>query len=410
MEGKRQWMAFSGCLVMAFLVVGLCNNTWSLYIADVTEKLDIGRGAFTFTNSISSVVSAVLILCYGRLHAWLGVRRLAIIGAACGLAAYLLYATAVGVTQLYLAAVLYGALLAGCANSTVAVLINGWFQARVGMLLGIIYAGTSVGGTVFNPLIAAIINKWGFRAGYGVTAAAVAVVLAVLVAFVREAPCYEKRGDAAREDLPGLPFAQVLRTPRFWLTVVMSALVGLCLVPIQTTIAAHLGDQGHSLLFASAMLSVFYAVSALTKIPMGILADKAGLRTAYAVAVLALAVAAAALTRAGSAAGCVLAALSAGVGIVIMTVLNALIPPLQFGYRDMPQVNGVYGAVTMGSTAVGVYAANAVFDRVGSYLPVYLTYLILLGAALVLAVLVLPGRAGGTYGKEVCTDGNAVGR
>ena len=95
---------------------------------------------------------------------------------------------------------------------------------------------------------------------------------------------------------------------------------------------------------------------------------------------------------------------------MIMTVLNALIPPLQFGYRDMPQVNGVYGAVTMGSTAVGVYAANAVFDRVGSYLPVYLTYLILLGAALVLAVLVLPGRAGGTYGKEVCTDGNAVGR
>ncbi|MFQ6718931.1 MFS transporter, partial [Bordetella pertussis] len=86
--------------------------------------------------------------------------------------------------QLAIAALVSGASWAALGAAAINALIEPWFVVRRPAALGMAYNGASVGGIVFSPLWALLIQAWGFAWAAGVVGASMVLVIAVLASLV----------------------------------------------------------------------------------------------------------------------------------------------------------------------------------------------------------------------------------
>jgi MFS family permease len=151
---------------------------------------------FGWTRGTTSLALSVNILLYGltgpfagSLMARVGVRRVV-------LAALVLLATGVAIAPLITHAwqlvALWG-LVIGVGTGLIAVVlaatvVNRWFVARRGMVLGILTASASTGQLVFLPILAQANARFGWRAAALVIAGAVAALIPLVAWLLRERP------------------------------------------------------------------------------------------------------------------------------------------------------------------------------------------------------------------------------
>ena len=69
-----------------------------------------------------------------------------------------------------------------------ATIVNRWFVARRGLAMGILTASTATGQLIFLPILAALIQRQGWRPGVLVVAAAAALMIPVVLLLLRERP------------------------------------------------------------------------------------------------------------------------------------------------------------------------------------------------------------------------------
>ncbi|WP_413790017.1 MFS transporter [Bordetella pertussis] len=114
--------------------------------------------------------------------------------------------------QLAIAALVSGASWAALGAAAINALIEPWFVVRRPAALGMAYNGASVGGIVFSPLWALLIQAWGFAWAAGVVGASMVLVIAVLPAWsLRARRPIRGRRRTARRSRPARP--QTRRRP-----------------------------------------------------------------------------------------------------------------------------------------------------------------------------------------------------
>ncbi|AOB29066.1 MFS transporter [Bordetella bronchiseptica] len=86
--------------------------------------------------------------------------------------------------QLAIAALASGASWAALGAAAINALIEPWFVVRRPAALGMAYNGASVGGIIFSPLWALLIQAWGFAWAAGVVGASMVLVIGVLAGLV----------------------------------------------------------------------------------------------------------------------------------------------------------------------------------------------------------------------------------
>src|SRR6185436_1695442 len=69
-----------------------------------------------------------------------------------------------------------------------ATIVNRWFVARRGLAMGILTASTATGQLLFLPLLAAMIERNGWRFGILIVASAAALMIPIVVTLLRESP------------------------------------------------------------------------------------------------------------------------------------------------------------------------------------------------------------------------------
>ena len=171
---------------------------------------------FGWLRTTTSAALSINILMYGltgpfagSLMARVGVRRVV-------LSALVLLASGVAIAPLirdrWQLVALWG-LGIGVGTGLVAVVlaatvVNRWFVARRGMVLGILTASASTGQLVFLPMLARTTERHGWRVAVLVVAAIVAALIPLTAWLLRESP--ERMGlraYGAPDDLPGSPVA-----------------------------------------------------------------------------------------------------------------------------------------------------------------------------------------------------------
>ena len=179
------WIMFVAlCIIMLFACC-FTFNTASIYYTAVGSEFGVGSASVGLSMTIIYATACVANLLWaGKVLETVDVRIVLTI--ACGLVgvALLVMSNAQSIYWFYAAGVLLGIANAWLLWLIVPVMVGRWFKKNTGTLIGIAMAMTSIGGTVFSPMLSQVITNIGWRTGYLIEALIVLIVcvpLSILV-------------------------------------------------------------------------------------------------------------------------------------------------------------------------------------------------------------------------------------
>src|SRR3954465_4085398 len=191
--------------------------TFGLFLGPVTTEFGWDRATFSSSLLVGHGCAAAAYPFLGRAIDRYGIRRVS-------LTSILLFALSFASLSLtrpspvvFIAmSGLVGVLSAGQAPLPYAKAVSSWFDERRGLALGIAMTGIGIGGTLVPQFARAVIDTYGWRAGYvGLGALTVVVAFPVVAIFIRE-PDREARAASYGEGvLPGLTVGESVRSSDF---------------------------------------------------------------------------------------------------------------------------------------------------------------------------------------------------
>lgn len=146
-----RWCIFAVCILWE-LVLSSLTLPDSVYVVPVTAALGFSRTQFTLVFSIRSMVQLAGSLCYGKLYQKYGTKPLMILGVGLLALGYFLYAGASSLWVFYLSAVAEGIATSLISASAMTIILGTWFDRSAGLIFGVIFAGSSIGGAALSSL------------------------------------------------------------------------------------------------------------------------------------------------------------------------------------------------------------------------------------------------------------------
>ena len=290
------WMIVTIIAIMQ-MVGSSIRMAFGVFIYPLSDEFGWSQGSITLAYALSSIVTALVSPLAGSLGDRFGARKSMMLGCTMFIGGMLLIGLVNQVWQFYLT---FGVLL-GVAQAVFLVpLIPSamtWFRRHLGVGMGFLMAAWGLGPALTAPIMGFMIQQLGWRDTFWVTAAASAVIMAVLIAKYSNRPA--DRGLEPYGALPGDPpasrrapsvdrvklFTRFMRhTKAYWnlssihfLGCVGHAVILVYIVPIAI-------EEGISVVVAAGLLTVLSGVSIGTRLATPVLSDYVGPKTVMTVA------------------------------------------------------------------------------------------------------------------------------
>ena len=383
-----KWVIAGACFLMVLISLGFCSSNRSLYLAAITEALEIKRGAFAVTDTFRFLSTSIINIFFGTLIAKFGVKKMIGTGFASLIISTLIYAHASSLWLFYLGGCFLGIGLAFSTTAMVGCVVKRWFHEHTGKVMGAILAANGVGGAlaaqIVTPMIYAEGDPFGYRSAYRLIAVILAVTAVAVLLLIREkAPASpDQKADAAEKggqaDPSGIDFRTAVHTPRFYFVLGSIFFTGLVLQGINSMAATHMKDVGLDAGYVALVLSIYSLALTGCKFLTGFLYDRYGLRTTAL-----LADAATVLTvlllyfLTNSPAGKVMAMVYAFVSALAMPLETIMLPLFAmgiFGGKDYDKILGIFVSFSTAGMALGAPLINGFYDAFSSYRPMLIIY------------------------------------
>ncbi len=399
LKRNYHWVITLVLLLELAVFGGILNNVLSLYIIPVTEELGISRGSFSLAMSIRPFIGFFATLFSGVLLVKFGYRKLVsgfLLAAALG---FCLLGAARQTGMLALAAALLGLGEAFCTTPAASRLVNSWFYSRQGTVLGLVSASTGLGGSLFSILMTQVIGRSGWRWSFFLSAILIAATAGLLLLLARDHPSdmglqpygmgthhAQKPRRGSRDHWQGYEARQVLRKPSFYLMALVVFLSCACIYATYSVIVPHLQDRGMGPSDAAAIQSIMLLCLAGAQLLCGFLGDHLGIRPVVLSCMLCCTAGLLLMALVKSFALAVVAAALFSVGVVMTSITTPLLSSALYGYRPQGSILGVFMAMIPASSVIASPIVNSIYDRIGSYTPIFLSTA---GLGAVAAVLML---------------------
>ncbi len=384
LERKRfdyKWVILAACFFMTFTSLGFCSSNKGLYLAAITDALKIPRSLFTLRDSTRYVASALLNLCFGFLISKFGVRKLVAFGFLMLSACMFVDSVASNVLQFYASGAMLGLGLAFTTGTMTSSIIRRWFKKDIGKYTGIVYAANGIGGALAAQIVSPMINEagnpFGYRNAYRLVACVMLISGIVIVAVLREHPkgetqtTYEETSQKRGHGWVGMEYRQAVKRPTFYLAGVTVLLTGFMLQGISSAYNAHLKDIGIDPGYIATIASVSSLLLTGSKLLIGVMYDKLGLRTVMPIcqisAVLAFAVLLLINTSAFGMSMTVAYTVFKTLALPLETLMIPLIVYDLFGDASADKILGVFLSLNYTGYAIGEPIINLCYDVLGSY-------------------------------------------
>lgn len=393
-ESWRAWVGL-GIGVLAVSAHSALSFGMSPLLKPITEDLAWSRsqyaGAMNFRLALLMLVAPIA----GQLVDRLGARVVLAAGAlAMGLGTVAL-SSVESLTELYAISVLIGPGQACIGSVAGSALVLRLFRRQRGLAIGVLNGGDNLITSGVHVGAAALLVEVGWRDTLSTLGAAY-LGLGVLIFLVlraedgasTEAGASRGAGAAAdrvsRARLRELPWG----APALWLVIATYVLVYAFITSIGIHFPAFQRDLGRSAEAAARIYGLSTLIGAGGSVLIGWLTARTSARSALLLVVAGLAATSVVLwTPAVGTAGYYAWAVVYGVVNAGAVALLALVLDELFGPRQIGRLMGVAMVFCMAGTIAGNWFSAAVFDRLGSYTPVWETYTLLMLAALVPALL-----------------------
>ena len=398
------WIIVFVMMLQTTVYGGLGNNFISIYIIPITEDLGISRGDFSLAVSIRSVVVFIAMIFSGPIFQKFGIKKPIIGGLIAICLGYTLLSICDTPVTISLASVVIGlgeAFIGATAASRVA---KTWFHRHQGSIIGLITACTGLGGGVFSVVLSKIIEINGWRFSRLVSGASVFVTIVLAVLLLREKPADIGLSPYAEGYIPkkkvhhhedahwaGYTTQQLLRKPTFYLAIITFLFSGVSLYAAFNIIAPYFQDQGMSASDSAYLNGLMLIFLALFKFACGSLSDKIGAKSVCVICMVFSVISLWMLPIADTVVEATIAVLLYSVSLPMLMVMISLVTYPLFGYLSYNATLGIFQAMPTLGSVIAVPMANAVYDTMGSYIPVFhgagLLSAIALGMLLLLYVL-----------------------
>lgn len=286
----RAWYMLAGCCLLQGGAMGLVNNCRGIFISPVTSDLGFSMSSFTLYMFVSAVCGCIVMPFVSRMFERIDSRLL--LGGAGLLFSGSVFSMGFADSILFfqIAGVVQGISGAFLMFYPAPFILGNWFYKKSGLAVGISAAVAGLAGVLGNPLGNAIIRTFGWRVGFfafGILS--LLMTLPVSVFLLRRSPedagCRpygaEDAAALAGESCPlgGVPSARAKRESAFWLLI----LAGL-LAAFTCSYYAHLSPLGiyfgYGSVAGALMVSCSMAGNVASKLLLGQLYDRFGLRIA----------------------------------------------------------------------------------------------------------------------------------
>lgn len=398
---RNRWWIVVASFMAQLVGSGAINIfAFSVLLKPIANDLALGRGVLSSALLLSTCLTAVGCLSFGRLFDRGRIRAILLPA----IALFALSVAALGLLRPSLAIVytLFGfSGLFGTGQTPLGYskVISQWFNKERGLALGVLYAGIGTGGFLVAQLTRVLINGFGWRnACLGLGIAIFLISFLPVAIFVREPDSVVsariREGQDSRQSkvMFGLAAPEVLRSWQFWMLGLAISLIVLTANGALIHAVALLTDRGVSLSMATAALSAAGLAMIVGGMLSGYCLDR--FFGPY-VAIVCVAVAIIGIGLLGSGAG--------GAAPIAGTILcgfangaeGNLLPYFvsrYFGLRSFGQIFGYLFAVFMISVGVGPLLLGFSFDRWHSYGPMLVGFEFVLLIACVIFLRLGPYR------------------
>ena len=382
------WWIVAYCFAMYFVVLGF-NATLALFQIPMAEGLGVERTAISVIPMIIGITVLVFSMIYGAISSRFGIRPLIIFGTAVVGVGYLIMSRTDSIYVMYACAVGIGMAYAFTTTIPLTAIISNWFIERRGMVIGIVFAASGVGGMVFNPLIGGLIDSMGWEMAImiqGIIVLAIGMPAALLIVEKPEQRNLKALGQgedhSSETEVHGLEASEVYGSISYWLTAVGVFIMGICIQTILYNAPAYFNEIGLTSLRISQIMGATFGVNALMKIVYGRINDRAGVITVLAIIIVTYFTGISALLMLPVAMVQWAFPVLCGSALVLLSVPLPLFIQRLFGEKSYSVVMGpIIAALALG-TAVGPVIGSAVYDATSSYSPAF----IICAAIMVVAV------------------------
>ena len=275
--------------------------------------------------------------------------------------------------------------------------INRWFSKHKGLAITLVHTGGTLGGfaaaRVLDKVIRSLNGNW--RAGWWLMAGLSAVCAVLSLLFVRESPADlgqfpdgvapdNRAADTAMAAAtPRVPargvykttdewtLGEAVRTPALWLYVV--SLLGFSAgYPLYLAHGvSHLKDLGFTPAAAASSISIMLLCALFGTLLFATVADRIEPRLVWSAASVVFAIGMLLAMRASGSAGLYLYAILMGTSFGASFSAMMVLPANYFGVKAYPSVISSVMVVGTVAGAAGAALSGIVFDRHGSYTPVF---------------------------------------
>lgn len=280
------------CLIMA-VNVGLVMSCAGIFYQPISRELDISVGKFGLYMSFNYLTSTFMLSVAGRLMERFSVRLLLTLASAVLGVCLLAMSTFNAVWQFYAAGSVIGICMAFLLYLSFPTLINRWFNVRVGFFIGVCSAASGIGGILFNPIGARLIENYGWRTTYlifgGIILLLVTPLLGVLL---RSRP--EDKGllafgtqtqRQATAPAVGVDYARAIKMPVFY-ALLLFALLIISVSTLNLFIPNYVVGMSYSLEQASFAASAVMVGVTIGKVALGMINDQSSMLGVLTTAIL----------------------------------------------------------------------------------------------------------------------------
>ena len=406
------WVVVAAAFVAQFVAVGVQTSVSAVFAPQMLDEFGWSRTAFFFADTMGQIILMIVGLILGPRVDRFGSRPIMLLGVAICVPA-LVYMSQVDSYWEYFVVrgvfVITGASMAGFLVASVTV--SKWFVTKRGQALGWTSMGVSMAGIIWPTLTQlGMIEPLGWRTAWVVLGAIALAVLVPVSLLMRRRPedygmvpdgedtqiSSAQQRAAERDFATSLTRREAVRTPAFYLIVLIFGVSVVGIFAILLHGVLFLGEHGFDAALAAGLVAVMSILSGVTKPPWGWALDRFDSRLVGSVS---FAIAAAGFVLVVLAADSGSAWLVAGSFVVMGIGIGGNIPIQEmiwaeyFGRRHLGAVRSLGFPVAMGISASTPVAVAVYADLVGSYDGAFYTCAGLWAASSVLCLaLRMPGK------------------
>lgn len=408
-SARRGQVVFAAFLIQA-LIIG-CMFSYGVFFTSLEEDLDWSRTLLSGASSLGFLVMGLFAFISGKLSDLYGPRWvLSAAGVLTGLG-YVLMSQMQAPWEL----LLYFAVFIGLGLSAHDVVtlstVASWYQARRGLMTGIVKTGTAIGQIVVPLVVTGLIAWYDWRQAMLVSGIVAGLLLLLLAQMMERPDRYTDQLSAERSseypvehsDSPalgarvdGMSVNEATQTRTLWILCAIQFCFFPALMSIPVHIVAHSTDLGMTTETGAWILAAIGGCSIAGRLMTGLSFDKLGGKRSLQLCLIPLALSFFLLMATANVSGLFLFALIYGFA---HGGLFTIISPIVAEYFGMRSHGAIFGVVLFFGTlggAAGPIVVGMIFDRSGSYD----------SAFLILAVLAIIGfaLASGLRAVDSCTS------